>query len=157
MKFSCKLLSNNFNEVNFYKIQGTGDSIFRENTKLYKDIRAEKIITTTLDHVISENGLPQPDFIKIDTQGSELLILQGGKIALNNTKLLVVEMPIVKFNLGAPKFNEILDFLEKFSFIPYDIVETHYLDNQLIQKDIIFVNHRLISLKDIKQNILNSI
>lgn len=155
MRFFCKLLSNNSNEVNFYKLQGTGDSIFRENTKLYNDIKGEKITTTTLDHVIRENRLPQPDFIKIDTQGSELSILQGAEIALNNTKLLVVELPIIEFNLEAPRLNDVLDFLKKKSFVAYDIVEAHYLDNQLIQIDIIFVNHKLVHLKDIQQNILN--
>jgi len=46
--------------------------------------------TISLDDFCSENKV-QPDFIKMDTEGSEERILAGGYITLRNTKSVIVE------------------------------------------------------------------
>jgi FkbM family methyltransferase len=48
---------------------------------------------------ISEN-LPNPDFVKLDVQGAEIDILKGAGDLLDGCSLLLVECPIVPYNLG---------------------------------------------------------
>ena len=73
--FFC-VLSDKTKEVDFFSNLSTGDSYLIEQTSFYKDnIKKIKKQTITLDELIIKKNLPFPDFIKIDTQGSELDIL----------------------------------------------------------------------------------
>ena len=50
-----------------------------------------------------------PDFIKIDTQGSELDILKGGEKTISNCSLIYLECPIIEYNLGSPNLNDYIN------------------------------------------------
>jgi len=65
-----------------------------------------------LDELIDKHNLPIPDFIKLDTQGSELDILKGATKIVGKTPLIFTEMPIIEYNKGAPKFSEYMDFFK---------------------------------------------
>ena len=103
--------------------------------------------STTLDNIVKKENLPLPDFLKIDTQGSELDILRGSKKSISKCSLIYLECPIIEYNLKAPKLNEYIDYLNLIDFVPYDVCEIHKIDNVLIQIDILFI----------KKNILNKI
>lgn len=45
-----------------------------------------KVRKTTIDEVISVKKVPTPDFIKIDVDGGELLVLKGADNTLNKYK-----------------------------------------------------------------------
>ena len=60
--------------------------------------------------------LPKPDLIKIDVQGAELDILRGGKECLANAKDVILEAQHVDYNIGAPKFEEVIDFMKENGF-----------------------------------------
>src|SRR5688572_27241204 len=68
-------------EKTFYESKsfalGTGDSYYLERTATYApEARvATRHVTRRLDSVVEERGWPLPDFIKLDTQGSEIDIL----------------------------------------------------------------------------------
>ena len=99
-----------------------------------------------LDDFVREEGLPLPDLIKIDTQGSELNILRGSRGILSSVKFVVLECPILEYNLGAPDINQIIVFMENEGFKPYSIAEFHKNKKILFQLDIIFVAETLIDL-----------
>lgn len=126
-------------EVEYYDAPLSGESYYKENTSFYKDHTPKKRITNTLDSIITEHGLSLPDFIKIDTQGSELDILKGGQLALNNAKVIYTECPIVSYNIGAPNMQDYLDFFNQNGFYAMDILEKHYIDSLLVQVDIVFL------------------
>ena len=69
-------------QVNFYTRTddkgSTGGSIYKEITPQYENVTPMSIKAITLSELCSGEKLPQPDFIKIDTQGSELDIAEGG-------------------------------------------------------------------------------
>jgi FkbM family methyltransferase len=130
-------------EVEYYDAPLSGESYYKENTNYYKDHIPKKRITNTLDSIIEENNLILPDFIKIDTQGSELDILKGGIKAINNAKVVYTECPIIKYNLGAPNIQDYLNFFDYFGFYPMNILETHFMDNVLVQIDIVFMKKEL--------------
>ena len=132
-------LASSERELDFYSIGGTGDSYYREKTTVYDDVAPKKIRSTTLDKLIADNGLPLPDFIKIDTQGSEIDILKGADKALEHASLAYMECPILEYNVGAPTLAEYISYMRGRGFLPHDLFEIHTKRGVLIQIDIMFV------------------
>ena len=48
--------------------------------------------------MVEKENLKLPNFIKIDTQGSEIDILKGSKNTLKNCNLIYLETPIIEYN-----------------------------------------------------------
>lgn len=68
--------------------------------------------TNTLDDFCKNNKIEKIDLLKIDTEGSEMKVLNGGKNILNNVKIILVEVldNKVKFN---EKYLDVINLLEK--------------------------------------------
>lgn len=139
------LLSDSAEELDFYSINGTGDSIFKEVSEVYVGVKPIKMKTELLDHYVIRNHLPIPDLIKLDTQGSELKILKGALNLLGSVKFLIVECSILEYNSGAPTISEITKFLQCNGFQPYAVSEFHKNGKELFQIDVIFVAERVIN------------
>jgi FkbM family methyltransferase len=125
--------------VDFFNGTNTGDSYYKETTKYYDLQTSIRLPCKTLDSVIKENNLPLPNFIKIDTQGSELDILAGSSSILDSVDFIYTECPIIRYNDGAPNIADYLEFFRNKNFIPVDIFEVHRAENILLQIDIMFV------------------
>ena len=139
-KFFNVALSNPGREfVDFYNGTNTGDSYYKETTKFYDGQTSIRLECFTLDSIIKSHNLPIPNFIKIDTQGSELDILIGSEEILDRVDLIYTECPIIRYNHGAPNINDYLEFFRKKNFIPVDVLEVHRMENVLLQIDIMFV------------------
>jgi FkbM family methyltransferase len=139
-KYFFGILSDANKEVNFYSRVSTGDSYLVEQTNLYKEnIKSVVKKTITLDEIVKKKNLPLPDFLKIDTQGSELDILKGSQESISKCSLIYLECPIIEYNLGAPNLNDYIKYLNSINFVPYDLCEVHKIDNILIQIDILFI------------------
>lgn len=136
------LSSPGVDEVEFYNGNDTGDSYYKETTTHYENKTSIKLPARTLQSVVNEFSLPQPDFIKIDTQGSELDIFAGAKDLLKHSKLVYMECPIIEYNKGAPKITQYLEFMKSCRFIPHDIFEVHRAEGVLLQIDIMFVQEK---------------
>jgi FkbM family methyltransferase len=149
-KFFNTVLSNpGRTSVKFYNGSDTGDSYYKESTKWYDSKSYVDLPCTTLDDIVLSNNLPKPDFIKIDTQGSELDILSGSSSVIQDVKLIYCECPIIQYNLGSPNIQDYLEFFKKINFVPVAVLEHHYLENILVQIDIMFMNF------DTKNNFLS--
>lgn len=118
----------------------TGNSYYKENTVLYDHAESVNMPARTLESLIAECEMPVPNFIKIDTQGSELDILRGAETILPQVDLIYLECPIGKYNLGAPNIQEYLEYMAQQNFIPSDLLEIHTADRVLVQIDIMFMN-----------------
>ena len=151
-KYFIKVLSDKVKEIKFYSISGTGDSYYSEQTRFYKKkLKPKKKVTDTLDNIVKKEKLPKPNFVKIDTQGSEIDILKGGKKTISNCSVVYLECPIINYNLGAPNLDEYIKYLNSVDFVPYDICEVHYSDKVLIQVDILFIKKSIL-IKKINPN-----
>ena len=86
--------------------------------------------TTSLDAVVLDRGeAPSPDLLSLDTQGSELDILNGASRLLDTTVLAVqTEVELHPFYLGQPLFGDICEFLARYGF---DFVELQPFPNWL--------------------------
>lgn len=131
-------------EVEFYGKGGTGDSFYRENSSSYENVQPVKVQSRRLDDLLEENDLPLPDFIKIDTQGSELDVFGGGMKALSAAKMVYMECPLVPYNQGAPDISQYIGFMMKNDFLPHDILEVHIAKSVAAQIDILFVRSSML-------------
>ncbi|MBI3778768.1 MAG: FkbM family methyltransferase [Gammaproteobacteria bacterium] len=75
------------------------------------------IKTVSLDHFIAVNHIPAVDFIKIDIQGAELDVFQGGVSALKNVLAIMTEVEFFPLYENQPLFGDVYEFLVKSDFI----------------------------------------
>jgi FkbM family methyltransferase len=81
-----------------------------------------EIEADTLDHVVETHGVAGPDFIKADTQGSELFVLQGARRALETSVLGVeVEAEFAPIYRQQPLFADVDAFLRGLGFALFDL------------------------------------
>jgi FkbM family methyltransferase len=129
--------------VDFYVGKDTGDSYYKENTGHYDERKATTFPCYTLQNIVEENDLPLPNFIKIDTQGSEIDILKGFEKYLEAVDLIYLECPIIQYNLGAPGLQQYLEYMKSKKFIPVDLLQIHNSENTLLQIDIMFMREEV--------------
>lgn len=117
----------------------TGNSIYKELTEFYSDDQIDIIKKDgiMLDDLFTSESIF--DLIKIDTQGSELDIVEGGKKICSRAKGLLLEVSFNEYNEKAPLYEEVLNYMEVFNFTPtivLDIQKNHGAH----QQDILFLN-----------------
>jgi FkbM family methyltransferase len=122
----------------------SGNSYYKEVTGIFDNIKPTKVSTTTLDLYVEQNNLMLPNIIKIDTQGSELDILKGATKCLENADLVILEVPILKYNEGAPNIIDIISYLLEHRFVPFKTLSDHYMYDSrynyyLVQQDMAFI------------------
>ena len=155
-KYFLKVLSDKSKDVEFYSQLSTGDSYLLEQTNFYENnIKPTIKRTISLDELVKKENLPYPNFIKIDTQGSELDILKGSQQSISECSLIYLECPIIEYNLKAPNINEYIKYLDSIGFVPYDICEIHRMDNILIQIDILFIKKSILKKIHPEKKFLN--
>ena len=76
-----------------------------------------EIETITLDDFIIQNIIGEVDFIKIDVQGAELDVFQGGKKTLENVLKIVTEVEFVPHYINQPLFGDVCNYLEKYNLM----------------------------------------
>ena len=108
-----------FDEKEFQKFFGRMNDA-PEWRKCFEIERSFEVETTTLDLLF--HGSSRIDFLKLDTQGTELEILQGAKNLLDKKQISIIEtevnmQPVYK---GQPAFSTIDIFLREKGFLPVD-------------------------------------
>ena len=82
----------------------------------------------------------QFDIIKMDTQGSELDIIKGGKNLCKKALAIILEVSLADLNEGAPIYEEVAGFMDDFGFEEKMSIGEHYDGDEIIQKDLVFLN-----------------
>lgn len=96
-----------------------GNSYFKENpqlspgaTQLFPEESKKTRMAATLDTAAAIMQLPMPDLIKMDIQGAELDVLKGAEKCLAQAEHLILELQHMDYNAGAPKAQEVINWLE---------------------------------------------
>ncbi|WP_226895237.1 FkbM family methyltransferase [Luteolibacter marinus] len=135
-------------EVQFYatgeNTDSTGGSYYKEVTPQYDGTEPVATKASSLDSLAETNSLPQPDFIKIDTQGSELDVIEGGVLTFRGAKWVLMELPILEYNTGAPNIARYIERMGDIGFLPLQIGEIHSIGPIIVQVDFLFVNRSLL-------------
>ncbi len=134
-------------EVTFYtrsdKPQTEGNSYYKEHN--YWDIpqlvQKTKVNLQKLDNIFEDDAVFE--LIKIDTQGSELDIMRGGKELASKASAIVLEVAYIEYNEGAPNDKEITDYMNDVGFVEKMSIGEHYEGDEIIQKDLLFLNKEL--------------
>ena len=152
------VLNDKIEEIDWYCINGTGDSMFKEKTKHYINCNSIKRETIDLNTHILKNNLFQESkniLIKIDCQGAEISILKGASSILEKTDFILLEIPLFgQYNDGIPNFLEHIQYMNSIGFITYDIVENNYINNFNMQLDVVFINKNHEFNKTVNQLLL---
>ena len=117
--YAIGVLSNEDNKtVYFYQNNEHpgGNSYYKETTGFYTESDKVSKITKTLDTLVKEHNWPYPDLIKIDIQGAELDALKGASECLKYCSDIIVECQHKNYNEGAPKIDEVKEYLESIGF-----------------------------------------
>jgi FkbM family methyltransferase len=130
----------------FYSIDGTGDSTYKEKTSYYQQSQPRSLPVSTLDFIAVHNSLMPPDLIKIDVQGAEIDVFMGALNSLKTCKVIQCEVSLVEYNSGAPDISDVIDFLKEINFVPYSIIEGHWHEKCLTQLDILFISKEFLGL-----------
>lgn len=122
---------------------GTGASVYKEKTHWYEEGKYEtvRIETKTLDSLNLFQG-EEIDYIKLDVQGSELDVINGGVETLKRTNFISAELSLLEYNEKAPMIDVVVDRLYELDFRMLDIIEYHRFENMYngayFQLDILF-------------------
>jgi len=86
-----------------------------------------EIEVTTLDLWAEGSGIEYIDHIKIDTQGSELLVLRGAERLLGKVRTLEIEVEFNPIYQGQPLFADVDSFLRQRGFVLWKLTNlVHY-------------------------------
>ena len=140
--YQIKLLGKINGITKFYKTKWSpicsGNSIYKENSETYNDenLIVEELPIYKLDDCVQ----PIYDLIKIDTQGSELDIIEGGINTFKNAKAVITEVSFNNYNEGGCTKEQILKKMFDLGFDYIMPVETVVnKDNELIAESLLFV------------------
>lgn len=135
--YSIALLDSTERKAAYHKCQtgcGEGNGLFKENSVFpFETVERQ---TQTLDSVVGERTF---DFIKLDCQGAERAIIEGGGTTISRAHLVQLEAQIQDYNEGAPRVTDLIADMDRRGFRLYDITDFHHNSRQmLIQVDLLF-------------------
>lgn len=135
---------------NVHRNQLTGSSLHKETMGAEADGYEVKVQLLRIDDVIKEKRLAGPYLIKVDVQGAELSALDGAQQALQEAEVVVLEVSLFEFMVGAPQFYDVVFYMKERGFVAYDIIHgwNRPLDHALGQVDIVFVKERGMFRRD---------
>jgi FkbM family methyltransferase len=150
-KYLIRLLGKEKKKTVFYKTSAdllcTGNSLYKEVTQHFNNeqLIEEEAQLYTIDSTFKEETYF--DLIKIDTQGSELDILEGGPKIAKKAKGILLEVSYTKYNEGAPLYEDVVKFMDNYGFVEketLDEISWSRDDITLLQRDLLFINKELL-------------
>ena len=114
----------------------TGSSLYKELTPHFNfdSTKCVKAKTETLDNILPYHKF---DIVKLDTQGSELDIMIGGKKLMKRCKAAIIEVSHKPYNLNAPLSHTIVNYMLDNNFL---LKETLATNSATHQSDYLFIN-----------------
>jgi FkbM family methyltransferase len=110
-------------QFNISNAQGNASSVLNllKHKEMYPEIKFIKKITIqgyTFALVVKKEGINIKNYqaLILDTQGSELMILQGANKLLNNFKYIKLECADFEIYKNSPTIKEISKYLKRFNF-----------------------------------------
>jgi FkbM family methyltransferase len=103
-------------------------------------VRTEIVKMTTIDKFVEEHNIDRIDILKMDTQGTEYMVVEGAErmIRENKIKIIFTEMIIMPTYVGQKHLDELLYFYRKNGFILYNLYGNQ--NGQAKQMDGIFIH-----------------
>lgn len=134
--------------VTMHRSSYSGSSSLREMGALHKDLfpvtagqREVAVSVDTLDHALSGFNLQEPMLVKIDVQGFEDKVMDGGMDVLKRAKIVLVETSFYELYKGQPLFDGVYELLKGLGFEYHGSWAPELkspIDGRLLQQDSVF-------------------
>lgn len=97
-----------------------------------KYTRTESVPMLTLDDV--DLGKGSNILVKIDTQGFERQVIEGGKTTVKRAKGVLLELPVIALYEGSWRLGEAIEYMNALGFVPAQLepVSYHRQDQQSV-------------------------
>lgn len=118
----------------------------------YGGVSERTLPVRRLDGLIAEGVVPPPSFLKIDVQGFELRVLEGGRqYALACADFILMECQFFAFCDDMQTLDVTIAYMSGLGYVPYEFVDflRRPLDDAMGQCDILFArrDHALLADK----------
>jgi FkbM family methyltransferase len=141
-------LGNQAGNLNFEQSKNSLSSSFRKMTNVHKlafpDTSENETISVTiekLDTIQREIDIIDPLLIKIDVQGFEDQVLEGGQRTIQRAKMVIIETSFIRLYEAQPLFDDVYLILKKMGFIYGGAIESLHdpITGRVLQEDSIFL------------------
>jgi FkbM family methyltransferase len=125
-------------EVDFH-LSETGSSAL--NLLAKPNAPTIRLRTETLSTAVAGTPFAKPQMIKVDVQGAELKVLDGGQDVLAAAQVVVLEVALVEQYAGGPLFADVVAYMAQRGLFVHDIctIFRNTPDQSMNEADIIFV------------------
>ncbi len=134
--------------ITFYKNNNTGTSSFLQPNEFHRAHMARKYTTIsvpviTIQRICDEEKITEISILKLDIEGYELEALEGCRELLKSQRVdcLFIEVSFVPTYNGQPLIEDIITYLRRFEYIPYNM----YGINETSMRESILTNILFIS------------
>lgn len=124
-------------EVEFHLAE-TGSSALGLMAK--PDAPTVRLSTHTLSAAVAGTPFARPDLIKVDVQGAELKVLDGGQDVLAAAQVVVLEVALIEQYVGGPLFADVIAYMAQRGLFVHDIctIFRNTPDESMNEADVIF-------------------
>lgn len=100
-----------------------------------------RLVTQTLSRAVAGTVFAKPDLIKVDVQGAELDVLDGGPEVLAAAEVVMLEVALVEEYAGGPLFADVVSYMAQRGFLVHDIctIFRNTASQSMNEADVIFV------------------
>lgn len=127
---------------------GVTESLF-DSSFAYGASKSRTVPVRTLETLLHTECIELPSFIKIDVQGFEKRVIDGGPSVFAHADLVLMECQFLPFCGDMRTLDQTIAHMSSIGFIPYEFVDLlrRPLDGAMGQCDILFIkrNHPLVS------------
>jgi FkbM family methyltransferase len=132
--------------VSLYYGRPTGSSSLlepKDHIQLHPEITfndKEKVNTINLDNFTEQNNIPYIDFMWLDLQGFEPIVLPAAPKTLNNTKYIYCEVTMIEYYKNNIKYPEFKTFMINNNFEVLDESEIYTPNGVINAGNVLFKN-----------------
>jgi|GEM_PF-828272 len=105
-------------------IKNTGMASLYPQKDFSNEYTVESVLTLTLDDYVLNNGVQKVDVIKIDAEGSEMDILDGGRLTMNKFRpMIMMEVNKVHLQSSGRILKELIEFYKSLDYKIFRILD----------------------------------
>ncbi|MDA8587069.1 FkbM family methyltransferase [Rhodobacteraceae bacterium] len=111
-----------FAPFTFHEKDDSSSFLYSSDEAASQGFAQSKVEIAKLDSFFANSDLPQPDMIKIDAEGFDLKVLDGGKNTLKNASVVLIEASVANKNYPNTVV-EVVTRMESIGFRLFDITD----------------------------------